>query len=153
MSHRLARLASLLAVALLCLPLHAATARARPQGLYTYNLTGSVTVAGKVYNDRDKGTLTVSGTRITGQSNDRETTFTLKFANRIGNASPQTTQAAGSVAIVDDVGSSQGKITANVRIQRTRAGIWKTTFNYSGRFTRGEMKGATVSGKVVAKSA
>jgi hypothetical protein len=151
MSHW-AKSAGLLAVVLLCLPLQAAAVRARPQGLYTYRLTGTESYAGHTYQSRDRGTLTLSGARINGQTNDGEATFALRLANRVNRQSVQTTQATGNLTLTESEGVSQGKLTANVRLQKTRTGVWKVTLNYAGVIKSGVLRGGTLAGKLVAKS-
>lgn len=152
MSRRVAFLATLLAVAILSLPVYAAVQRARAQGLYTYRLTGTESIAGHTRKSQDTGTLTMSSTRIRGQSSDGEATFSLRLTNRITAKILQKTQAQGNLLINDSDGNSKGKLTANVRVQKTRAGIWKVTLNYVGTITQGPYKGGTVTGKMVAKS-
>jgi len=135
------------------LPVLAAAVRNRPFGPYTFRLVGTSTFQGETFQERDRGTLRLSGLRVKGQTNNGETSFNLKFPNRLNTNNRQTTTAKGRVVINDeDLGVNTGPLTANVRVQKTRAGIWKITANYSGRATKGRGKGATIAGRIVAKS-
>ncbi len=152
MKHKLPLLFSILAIAMLCLPVDAAAKRARAQGAYSYRLTGSETYQGITEAARDAGSLTLSGNKITGVSSDGEAIFKLVLSERVTRQSTQTMNATGTLLIKDDDGNSKGKLTARVRIQKTRAGVWKLTTNYTATVTRGPYKGGQLSGKLVAKS-
>jgi len=135
------------------LPALAAAKRGRPFGPYTFRLIGTSTFRGETFQERDRGTLTLSGLRIKGGTNNGETKFNLKFPSRLKNINRQTSTAKGRVVINDeDLGVNSGPLSANVRVQKTRTGTWKINANYTGRATRGRGKGATIAGRIVAKS-
>jgi len=135
------------------LPVFAAAVRARPQGPYSYVINYSNSFQGETESGRERGQLRSSGLRIVGSSNQGDTSFDLKLNNRLNRNARQNRTARGRVTIEhDEFGTNFGPATANVRYQHTRAGIWKITANYTGRMSKGQAKGATISGRVVAKS-
>lgn len=147
---------SILCIAILLgatLPAIAAAVRGRPFGPYTFRLVGTSTFQGETFQERDRGRLTLSGLRVKGQTNNGETKFNLKFPARLKNVNRQNSTAKGRVVINDeDHGVNSGPLNANVRVQKTRIGTWKVTANYTGRATKGRARGATIQGRIVAKS-
>lgn len=135
------------------LPVFAAAVRPKPQGQYNYTINYRNTFRGTSESGRDRGQLRATGVRILGQANADDSSFNLRFTNRLTRAARQNNQANGKVTVDHETyGLNTGPVSANLRIQKTRAGTWKITGNYSGRSTRGRAKGATISGRIVAKS-
>jgi hypothetical protein len=135
------------------LPVLAAAKRNKPMGLSRYTLVYSNSFQGETETGRERGLLAVSRRRIIGRSNNGNSIFNLRIINRLTRAARQNTQAKGKIKINHpDAGLNSGRINANIRIQKTRRGIWKTSGNYTGVITRGRARGATLSGRFVAKS-
>ena len=156
MSRKHAAITFLLIFALITvtLPVLAAAKRARPMGAYNYRVVATNTLRGQSERLRDRGTLTVSGRRVVGRTNSGNVTFNLKVASRVAaRVRVQSLQAQGNWTNNDPrFGMNRGPITANVRLQKTRAGTWKLSGNYVGRITEGRARGAVQTGRITAKS-
>lgn len=147
------RVLCMVAVLIATLPVLAAARRGRAQGPYKYTNVFSNSFQGQTETGRERGRLHVSGKRIVGRSNAGDSSFNLRFTKRLTKAKRQNLKASGRVRINDsEFGVNTGRLNANVRVQKTRIRIWKVTSNYTGRITKGRAKGATLSGRLVAKS-
>ena len=152
MTRRKAVILGLLAVMVLSLPVYAAAIRGRPQGNYKYNMDSTVVYAGQTFRDNIKGTFKLSGLKIRARSYDGEVLFNFRFKDRINRQTLQKTTATGNVKAFDDDGVHRGRLSANVRVQKTRTGRWKVTVKYNGSFNKGPAKGAKLSGKIIGRS-
>jgi len=136
------------------IPAFAAGQRGRPQGPYKYKDVWSASHNNEAIDGITRGRCNVSGLRVSGQTNSGDVNWKLTFSQRLNRDSLQKVNAQGKTVWTDFPidGEHTARITAKVRIQKTRTGYWKATANYQGRAVNGPFKGANVSGRITAKS-